>query len=293
VSSGRGDAGWRLVWARWRSQVVGDRDPEGLLWLLDTAQMVGDAGDVDRIVAPFRGVTVEPDLAVDIADALIGLGRHGQAWAFLAPHVDGGDRDVLERAAVAAEQQGRLMEAARYLEKVLATDEPMPLSELRAVYGRVLSLYGRLALAPSSEGLDALEAMLGAAAAWRRHDPDNVGIDRLCAATLFAVDREDEAWRHLSTAIERHPGEGGAYEQVAAALENEGRLDRADAMWTRAFEVEPTNPTWLLRRAQNLVAAGDAAHASDLLAEIRRGTWQDRFANVTWQAQYLERQLGE
>jgi tetratricopeptide (TPR) repeat protein len=293
--SGRGQAGWRLLWSQWRAQVVRENDPEALLWFLQSSQMLGEHQDVDRVVAPYRGRPVDDVwLAIDLADALINLGRYDQAWVFLEPHAQTGDDanlDVVSRAAFVAEQQGRAKDAARYLERVLASDEPMGLGDLRAAYRRVIGLYGKLAHSPSSEGADALEGMLSAAADWRVHDPDNDEIDVLCASSLYALGNPEQGWRHLSSVIERHSGEGSAYERVASILENEGRLDEADGLWQQAIAVEPTNPTWLFRRSQNLVALDRADEARALLTEIEDGKWQDRFSNITWQAEHMLEQL--
>ena len=101
------------------------------------------------------------------------------------------------------------------------------------------------------------------------------------------MERPADAWRQLSSIIERHPGDGGAYAQVAGVLQGLGDLEQADGLWRRAALVEPTNPTWLLSRAQNLMASGDEATARQLVEKVARGEWQDRFANVTGQAKNL------
>ena len=52
--------------------------------------------------------------------------------------------------------------------------------------------------------------------------------------------------------------------------------------WQQAARVEPTNPTWLLLRAQGLLvraAAGVREAAGKMLAAITSGKWQDRFFN--------------
>ena len=64
-------------------------------------------------------------------------------------------------------------------------------------------------------------------------------------------------------------------------------------MWQRAREVEPTNPTWPLRRAENLAAFGRDSTARELLDEIARAKWQDRFSGIVYQAKQLRAQLGD
>ena len=95
------------------------------------------------------------------------------------------------------------------------------------------------------------------------------------------------AWRFLTSIIDRAPGQGRAYAAVARELERVGDAERAAIMWHHASEMEPTNPTWLLRRAQTLHARGAHAAADALLKQIVEGKWQDRFARVQHQAKWL------
>jgi Flp pilus assembly protein TadD len=97
--------------------------------------------------------------------------------------------------------------------------------------------------------------------------------------------------RHLDSIVERHPGEGSAYSAVAAMLEREGRFADADRRWQQAIAVEPTDPTWLLGRAHNLLATGDAATARALVQQVKDGKWQDRFFSARYQAEELLTQL--
>ena len=112
-----------------------------------------------------------------------------------------------------------------------------------------------------------------------------------CADLLVGAGRPEEAWRHLSSIIERHPAEGSAYRDVAETFELRGELREAAALWQRAIEVEPTNPTWLVRRAQALIALGEMAKARRLLERVTAGKWQERFDGEQAQAGYLREQL--
>ena len=44
----------------------------------------------------------------------------------------------------------------------------------------------------------------------------------------------------------------------------------ADRRWQQAIAVEPTNPTWLMGRAHNLLASGDATSARALAQQPER-----------------------
>jgi predicted Zn-dependent protease len=171
-------------------------------------------------------------------------------------------------------------------------DQAVGLGTLRQAYARLFDLYGRVVLSARGQAETdwAIDGALGAAAQWRRDDPDNADIDRRCANLLFEAHRPKEAMRYLASITERHPTEGQAYADVAEVLERRG--EDADAVWARAIEVEPTNPTWLVRRAQNLLAQNaprDRVRA--LLDQVEKGTWQPRFSNVKDQAKRLEASL--
>jgi hypothetical protein len=66
-------------------------------------------------------------------------------------------------------------------------------------------------------------------------------------------------------------------------------VERALPLWQRAAEVEPTNPTWLLRQSQALAVVGRRAEADQLLDRVAAGTWHSRFATVVDQARRLHR----
>jgi len=294
--SSRGEAGWRLFWNRWRERALESDDASVLMGLLRSAQACGMSGDIDRIVARLSQVEIpDPDTAVMLADLLNQNGRADRALAVLAPWLgknENADAGVMQRASYIAEQHGRYAEAIDYLERAMEIyyEDAAELSVIRSDYQRLINLYGRRAQVVSgTKRAELLHKALAAAAEWRKVDPDNSQIDSITANTLYSLGRPEEAWRYLSTAIERHPMEGSAYQVVADALEAEGRVDQAEPMWRRAYEVEPTNPTWLLRRSQALFALGERDTARELLQEIAKKEWHERFFNVKYQAEQLAR----
>ncbi len=182
---------------------------------------------------------------------------------------------MLLLSAQIAESDSRPADAAALVREAMDRRETMPLGELRRLYRRRFELQVANALALS---LPHIEPALAVAAAWRREDPDNAAIDKLCFEALTARGDHQGAFRHLSSIIERHPGEGAAYADVAEALARQGRTLEAERTIGRAIETEPTNPTWLLRQAEifNQLARPEAARG--VLQRIVDGKWQDRFS---------------
>jgi len=297
LQSARGNASFQLVWSRWRRAAIASDGLDLRVAFVASAQQIGETDDIHRIVT-----TTKPEhltdvpFAVALVDQLLASGQNDDAWLLVRQLLDGEakeDSAVLDRAAIVSEAQGRIADAAGYLEEAMRAEaeDGIPLDSLRADYRRLIGLHARLAQSQlgAEEATLHREQALRVASLWRREDPDNPEIDRLCAALY--VDEPDQAWRHLSSIIERHPAEGSAYEQVAQALEREGQLGQADSIWRRATEVEPTNPTWQLRRAENLAALGHETTARELLDAIVKGDWQDRFSAVVHQARQLRGHL--
>jgi Flp pilus assembly protein TadD len=136
-----------------------------------------------------------------------------------------------------------------------------------------------------------LDLALDLAARWRAEDPDNAEIDERCATLLFALGQPAEAMRHLASISERHPGDGTAHAKVATLLEREGRFSDADRSWQHAIAVEPSNPVWLIGRANNHLATDDPTTARALVEQVVAGKWQERFAANVEEARALKARL--
>ncbi|PRP97690.1 Vault protein inter-alpha-trypsin [Enhygromyxa salina] len=301
MTQARGEAGWQLAWTRLRERVAASGDPLLAMRFLAAAQQLGQVDEAQRIIGGLDPSTLDPELALALFDALLGHGRMSEAGSVLRSLLAREGLDdapaLLLRASLFAEQQGRLDEAAATLEQAMVAvleREGMGLGELRQGFARLFDLRARLArplAAPAADRAAALEAALSVADRWRLEDPDNPEIDRLCAQLLWSLGHDDEAWRHLSSTLDRHPAEGQALAWVADALERGADLERADRVWARAIAVEATNPLHRLRRAQNLLATGHEREAASLLAEIESGEWQPRFVQTVAQARRLAKTL--
>ncbi|MEZ4385658.1 MAG: hypothetical protein R3A79_30345, partial [Nannocystaceae bacterium] len=291
ITSRRGEATWHLMWTRWRTVVERTGDPAHLTAFIAAALSFADTDAIHRVLARADLERCDLDTGLALVQSLLAAGMEAEARPLLrhlrvlAPD----DADVLIAAAAVAEALGDLGQAAASLERAIAGPQITDLSELRALYRHAFQLRARLSQA-SVDGKTneaTLAAALAIAGRWRLEDPDNAMIDELAASLLYAHDRPDAAWRQISSIIERHPAEGSAHARVAALLAREGDLKAADAALADAIAAEPTNPTWLLRRAQNLLATGDIEAATRDLEAIAAGRWQDRFANVVSEAKAL------
>ena len=288
-----GRLAYRELFAEWRARVLSTGSPEDILGFLATTRRVSDPGaELSRAFEALRARGADGVVLDELAQRLLDAGRAGDAWSLVEPRLAERSYDILMLASNVAERQGRLLEAARYYEEALDAREPtsMTLAELRELHRRLVELYARTILAePSGESSRrALTSALAALARWRADDADNPEIDKRAFVMLSAVGQKAEALRHLSSIIERHPGEASAYSAVADALEEQGQ--DASAERARAIELEPTNPTWLLRRAEGLLGSQGEPAARALLEQIAHGTWQPRFSDVVAQARdYLNR----
>ena len=296
-----GEAGWQLAWSRLREHTAKSGDPELAIAFLHAAQQLGRLDEAERVLDRLEPETLDPELALTVFDALVGHGLTSEAGSIIAVQLEQRPDDpaVLWRASSFALQQGRLDEAASTLERALQItleEQGMTLDELRLGFSQLFDLRARLAR-PLGNDADARAAALAEALAvadrWRFEDPDNPEIDRLCARLLWSLDRDEEAWRHLSSGLDRHPADGASIAWVADVLEKKGDLERADALWTRAIAVEPTDPDHHMRRAQNLLARDLEADARAELETIVEGDWQPRFSWTVDNARRLQAVLDE
>jgi len=302
VQSSRGQAGWRMLWNRWRAAVQKSGDVGQLMALVTAAQQLGEPGEIHRALVGADRSKLDPASGGQLVQVLLNADQISDAQVVLRGLLQRSPDDpaTLELASRVAERQGRLDEAADLADRALAGAGDLPLDRLRNAYRRLLDLRVRLAESidqpdpktrSQQTGRAPLDAALDVAARWRAEDPDNKEIDERCSALLFTLGQPDEAVRHLDSVVERHPGEGDAYAAVAGALEREGRFADADRRWQQAIAVEPTNPTWLISRAHNLLTSGDTAGARALAEQVKAGKWQDRFSGSEYEARELLRQL--
>lgn len=296
-----GQARWRKQWARWRAVVEQSSDATELLAFIAAAGLLNEPAEAQRVLASGTTRHLDPDAAAPLLVQLVQSGLLAEAEQLLRPLlVDAPTHpDLLTLAANLAEHQGRLVDAADLSERALAAREQLPLGQLRIAYQHIFDLRARVAtskagsrdMSPSTGERAPLDLALDVAARWRAEDPDNAEIDERCATLLFTLGQPLEAMRHLASISERHPADGDAHSKVATLLEREGRFLEADLSWQHAISVEPTNPSWLLGRANNHLATDDLTTARALVEQVLAGKWQDRFAANVEQARALKARL--
>jgi Tfp pilus assembly protein PilF len=94
---------------------------------------------------------------------------------------------------------------------------------------------------------------------------------------LLGVGDTAEAWRQLSTMIERDPMSGTGYEAIANVFEREGKVAEALDYWEHALRIDQTDPTPRLRKAQALYALGRNKEGDAALRDITNRRWHERW----------------
>jgi tetratricopeptide (TPR) repeat protein len=293
-SSPRGMAGFDMAWRGYVSRILADGSYDHVVALASSAAMMSRAPDVDRSLGRAAELaTGDRELLIDVLQLAVSLGQNERAAALL-PLVLVGDPDpAVERLAMQlAVNQGKPGEAADHLERAIAAEPgPAPLANVRSDFVQLITLRGRVAqLAIGQAKDDAIAALLATSRKWRAIDPANSQIDSVVGELLLGLDRPEEAWRQLSTAIERDPMDGAGWILVAGALERHGRYDQALETWQQALVIDQTNPGPRLRKAQLLYAMGRADEGDAIVKDAAPRKWHDRYAQDAWQLTSLAQQ---
>jgi tetratricopeptide (TPR) repeat protein len=288
--SRRGAAGWQMIWSMWRDRVLAGGSLDHVMSLVGVAAY--HRADLLPILARASDLAgSDIDQQAMIARVAIQYGLTAWAQGVIEPLLKtGGTRDLYLLAAQLSEAHGKLGDALVYLESAQAAggDEAVGISTIRAELARLLQVSGELARQSSgSARANAVTRAMTWAQRWRAIDPGNSEIDRQLGEILLAVGDKQEAWRQLSSVIERDPMSGAGYQTVAEAFERQGRVGEALGYWQQAIVLDQTNPTHRLRKAQALIALGRTAEGDALLTEITKGKWHNIWSGVPYQAQYL------
>ena len=288
--SRRGPAGWQLIWAAWRDRVLAGTSYDHVMSLVPAAaQQQADLPAIFARAVELAGADVDKKVAVARTAVAYGLG----AWAqnVIEPLLkQRGTRELYQLGASMALTQGRTGDALGYLEaaQTAAGDEAVGISTVRGELAQIITVARQLAVQSSGPARDAaVKRAMTWGARWRAIDAGNPDIDQQLGELQLAVGNKDEAWRQLSTVIERDPMAGTGYMTVAETFERQGKVAEALPFWQQAIVIDQTNPTPRLRKAQALIALGKNAEGDALLQEIVDRKWHDMWSNVPYQARDL------
>jgi tetratricopeptide (TPR) repeat protein len=248
--------------------------------------------DLTRVLAratELAGDNVERKLVV--ARTAIQYGHHAYARTLVEPMLQTSPtRDLYQLAAQMALARSEHAIALRYFEQAqdAGADEAAELHAVRSELRQIIQLAQQIAVqSAGSERAGAIERALHWGQRWRSVDPGNAEIDTLLGELLLAVGDGPGAFRQLSSTIERDPWSGTGYATVASALEREGHIEEALAVWQQAIVIDQTNPTHRLRKAQSLIAVGRIAEGDALLEQVANGTWHAMWSSTVYQARNL------
>jgi tetratricopeptide (TPR) repeat protein len=290
--SRRGHAGWEMVWARWRDRVLAGTSFDHALALIDMA--IGQQADAPRVIARAAELAGDDvDRALAVAGAAARQGQYTLAESLLQRAAARSSRRAVHDQLAALElQQGRSAEALVQLEAAQdapdADDGTVPLQVETAQLAQIMALAQNVALGSTGPARDAvLRDARRFGARWRTLAPADARVDVAMGDLALAVGDTKEAWRQLSTAIERDPMSGAGYELVADAFETQGKVAEAVGYWDQAVRIDQTDPTPRLREARALAALGRDAEADKILRDVAGRAWHERWDGVVEQAKEL------
>jgi tetratricopeptide (TPR) repeat protein len=289
-ASRRGNAGWQLAWAQLREKVMSGGSFEHVVALLQVASdhpndqlaLLGKAADL-------AGDDVDRKVAV--ARLAWTYGQTAYAQQLLEPVVKRAPSHALyEMLGQIAWQQGRGSEALAAFEAAQDApgDDKVDINVMRNEYLTILQVARTVALqSTGSARADIAARAMVWGTRWREADPSNAQIDAQLGELELALGDKAEAWRQLSTAIERDPMSGDGYQQVAQVFENQGRVAEALDYWEQAIRIDQTNPTPRIRKARALIALGKTKEGDALLHEIAGRKWHEKWDGVMYEVQDL------
>jgi tetratricopeptide (TPR) repeat protein len=289
-ASGRGNAGWQIAWVKWRDRVLAAGNFEHVMSMLDVAATAPN--DLQRVLTRAGELAgSDVDRVMIVATAAQRYGKTAWAQTLLEPFAQRtATRAVHQLLGGLAQGQGRTAEALVQYEAAQDApgDDRVPVQQVRNELSTMIGLARDLAMQSTGPARDtAVARALKWGARWRQLDPGNASIDATLGDLELAVGNTAEAWRQLSSAIERDPMSGDGYQTVAAAFEAQGHVAEALPYWEQALRIDQTNPTPRLRKAEALAALGRRDDATAVLRDIAGRTWHERWAGVAAQAQAL------
>jgi tetratricopeptide (TPR) repeat protein len=292
ISGGAGgDAAWQLAWKAAVTRVLASDALEHVLAFATFGQT-----ETSALLARAAVLAGDrPEAIEQVASLAMAQGQVAVAAGVLGRLPAGAPRSAsLERLMAGLDAaQGRPAQAAAALERAVASDERagIPPARLAGDLERLLTLYrDALRAAPAADQPGLLAALLAAVDRWRAAAPDDARVANVAGELLLELGHADEAWRQLSTQIERAPMDGAAWGVLAGVFTRAGQGERALTYWQEAVILDQTNPTPRLEQARLFYALGRDAEGDARLREIAGRRWHDRWSWVTYQAAQLQRE---
>ncbi len=292
--SRRGPAGWQMIWNTVKDKVLAGSSLEHVLAILPLAQR-SNASDVPLILAKAATLAADdPETLATLAELGVNMGQVEWAQNIVQPLLARSPTSALHRvAADIAQRQSRTADSLHHLEEAFRLADPaetVGLAWLRSELMTIIEKARQIATTTSGPArTDAIAKLMSWVKTWRELDSANPQIDGIIGNALLSLGETAEAWRQLSTIIERDPMDGANYMMVAEVFEQRGRVAEAIDLWQQALVLDQTNPTPRMRKAQALITVGRTAEGEQLLAEIANRKWHVRWDNVIWQVKNLQK----
>ncbi len=283
------DAGWQLLWHGWSERVLAGRSFAHVMAMVpvaarDRAQLFATLQRASELA----GDDVDDQLAMIAAARQYGL----TAWAdgVLEPLVQRvGTRDLHILAGRIADSESRFADALGHYEAAFdAGGPPVARSVVAAELRHMFDDCAQLAL--QSHGRAHTDAVARAkhwADRGRELDLGDATIDRDLGELLLREGDRTEAWRYLSSGIDRDPYSSAGYVAVATVYAKLGKLGEAQPFLHQAVLVDQTNPALRLQEAQELLALGRTGEGKTELHDIVTRQWHSTYAGVVENAKAM------
>ncbi len=283
------EAGWQLLWHTWSERVLAGKSFAHVMAMVPVA-----ARDRAELFATLQRASELAGDDVDDQLAMIGAARqYGlTAWAdgALEPLVQRvGTRDLHILAGEIADAESRFGDALGHYEAAFdAPGPPVARSVVAAELRHMFDDCTQLALqSRGSAHTDAVTRAKHWADRGRELDLGDATIDRDLGELLLRDGDRTEAWRYLSSQIDRDPYSSAGYVAVATVYAKLGRLAEAQPFRHQAVLVDQTNPTLRLQEAQELLALGHTAQAKAELHDIVARHWHSTYDEIVANAKAL------
>jgi len=293
---------WKPVVERTWEAIKTSESPASLLWFAELAMLYGEAelGDEALALASKLMGDAHPVMnSLALGEACWAGGRMKEALEHYDKVLDSMQKNQIPEspallAAIArlAMQAGNSERAIELEEKALALEHPhLPeLINLQAFRHRYQWLWGQYQQAVQQAVNRKDPAAVAkwrslAERAWYRWyevDTDNAGLVQQLATLQMSVGQKDEAWRTLSSIIDRKPKDAQTYFSVGQWYRGRNEKEEAAKWYAEATKWDTANPRWIFEQAKVLKELGRHGEANALFRKIIDGKWApglQRWAN--------------